>query len=39
MTANPDDSTMVGAIISMGKSPKHLVVAEGIETQLQCTSF
>jgi EAL domain-containing protein (putative c-di-GMP-specific phosphodiesterase class I) len=39
MTANPDDSTIVGAIISMGKSLKHLVVAEGIETQLQRTSL
>jgi diguanylate cyclase (GGDEF)-like protein/PAS domain S-box-containing protein len=35
ITANPDDSTIVNAIISMGKSLKHLVVAEGIETQLQ----
>jgi diguanylate cyclase (GGDEF)-like protein len=35
MTASPDDSTIVGAIISMGKSLKHLVVAEGVETQEQ----
>ena len=35
MTANPGDSTLVGAILSMGKSLKHLVVAEGIETQEQ----
>ncbi len=35
MTASPDDSTIVGAIINMGKSLKHLVVAEGIETQEQ----
>jgi diguanylate cyclase (GGDEF)-like protein/PAS domain S-box-containing protein len=35
ITADPDDSTIVSAIINMGKSLKHLVVAEGIETQLQ----
>jgi diguanylate cyclase (GGDEF)-like protein len=35
ITADPDDSTIVNAIINMGKSLKHLVVAEGIETQLQ----
>jgi diguanylate cyclase (GGDEF)-like protein/PAS domain S-box-containing protein len=35
ITADPDDSTIVGAIINMGKSLKHQVVAEGIETQLQ----
>jgi diguanylate cyclase (GGDEF)-like protein/PAS domain S-box-containing protein len=32
---HPDDSTIVSGIISMGKSLKHVVVAEGIETQLQ----
>src|SRR5229473_449864 len=35
ITADPDDSTIVSAIINMGKSLKHLVVAEGIETQGQ----
>jgi diguanylate cyclase (GGDEF)-like protein/PAS domain S-box-containing protein len=35
ITADPDDSRIVSAIINMGKSLKHLVVAEGIETQLQ----
>jgi diguanylate cyclase (GGDEF)-like protein/PAS domain S-box-containing protein len=35
MTANSEDSTIVNAIIHMGKGLKHLVVAEGIETQAQ----
>ena len=35
ITADPDDSTIVSAIINMAKSLKHHVVAEGIETQLQ----
>ena len=35
ITADPDDSAIVNAIINMGQSLKHLVVAEGIETQLQ----
>jgi len=35
ITGDPDDSQIVSAIISMGKSLKHLVVAEGIETQEQ----
>jgi EAL domain-containing protein (putative c-di-GMP-specific phosphodiesterase class I) len=35
ITADPEDSSIVSAIISMGKSLKHLVVAEGIETQEQ----
>ena len=35
MTSDPDDSSIVSAIISMGKSLKHVVVAEGIETQGQ----
>jgi diguanylate cyclase (GGDEF)-like protein/PAS domain S-box-containing protein len=35
ITADPDDSAIVSAIINMGKSLKHLVVAEGIETQEQ----
>jgi EAL domain-containing protein (putative c-di-GMP-specific phosphodiesterase class I) len=35
ITGDPDDCPIVSAIISMGKSLKHLVVAEGIETQKQ----
>jgi diguanylate cyclase (GGDEF)-like protein/PAS domain S-box-containing protein len=35
ITSTSDDSTIVSAIISMGKSLKHTVVAEGIETQEQ----
>jgi diguanylate cyclase (GGDEF)-like protein/PAS domain S-box-containing protein len=35
ITSDPDDSKIVSAIINMGKSLKHVVVAEGIETQLQ----
>jgi diguanylate cyclase (GGDEF)-like protein/PAS domain S-box-containing protein len=35
ITAEPDDSTIVSAIINMGRSLKRLVVAEGIETQEQ----
>jgi len=35
ITADPDDSSIVSAIINMGKSLKHLVVAEGIETAEQ----
>jgi diguanylate cyclase (GGDEF)-like protein len=35
ISSNPDDSTIVNAIISMGKSLNHLVVAEGIETNEQ----
>jgi diguanylate cyclase (GGDEF)-like protein/PAS domain S-box-containing protein len=35
MTSDADDSSIVSAIISMGKSLKHVVVAEGIETQEQ----
>jgi diguanylate cyclase (GGDEF)-like protein/PAS domain S-box-containing protein len=35
ITADPDDSTLVSAIINMGKSLQHLVVAEGIETPEQ----
>jgi EAL domain-containing protein (putative c-di-GMP-specific phosphodiesterase class I) len=33
ITADCDGSTMVDAIISMGKSLKHVVVAEGVKTQ------
>jgi diguanylate cyclase len=35
ITADCDGSTIVDAIISMGKSLNHVVVAEGIETQEQ----
>jgi diguanylate cyclase (GGDEF)-like protein/PAS domain S-box-containing protein len=35
ITADPDDSSIVSAIINMARSLKHLVVAEGIETQEQ----
>jgi diguanylate cyclase (GGDEF)-like protein/PAS domain S-box-containing protein len=35
ITANFDSSTLVGAIIEMGKSLKHVVIAEGIETPEQ----
>ena len=37
ITAESDDSTIVSAIINMGKSLKHIVVAEGIETREQRT--
>ena len=37
ITANPDDSTIVSAIISMGKNLRQRVIAEGIETQEQVT--
>ena len=32
ISAEPDDATIVSAIINMGKNLKHLVVAEGVET-------
>jgi diguanylate cyclase (GGDEF)-like protein/PAS domain S-box-containing protein len=35
INSDPNDSTLVSAIISMGKSLKHRVVAEGIETHEQ----
>jgi diguanylate cyclase (GGDEF)-like protein/PAS domain S-box-containing protein len=35
ITVNPDDSSIVSAIINMARSLKHLVVAEGIETEEQ----
>jgi diguanylate cyclase (GGDEF)-like protein/PAS domain S-box-containing protein len=35
ITADPDDSTIVSAIINMGKSLKYRVIAEGIETEEQ----
>ncbi len=35
MMANTDDAIVVSTIISMGKSLKHRVIAEGVETQEQ----
>jgi diguanylate cyclase (GGDEF)-like protein len=35
ITGDPDDSVLVSAIISMRKSLKHTVVAEGIESEQQ----
>jgi diguanylate cyclase (GGDEF)-like protein/PAS domain S-box-containing protein len=35
ITADPEDSTIVSAIISMARSLRHVVVAEGVETREQ----
>ncbi len=35
MTSNPDDATIVSTVISMGKSLKQRVIAEGVETPEQ----
>jgi diguanylate cyclase (GGDEF)-like protein/PAS domain S-box-containing protein len=35
VTANPDDATIVSAMISIGKSLKQRVIAEGVETREQ----
>ena len=35
ITADPNDSPIVSAIIDMGKNLKQRVIAEGIETQVQ----
>ncbi len=35
ITSNPDDATIVSAVIHMGRSLKHRVIAEGVETEEQ----
>jgi diguanylate cyclase (GGDEF)-like protein/PAS domain S-box-containing protein len=35
ITTNPDDATIVSAVISMGRSLKQRVIAEGVETREQ----
>jgi EAL domain-containing protein (putative c-di-GMP-specific phosphodiesterase class I) len=35
ITADPNDSTLVSAIINMGQSLRYRVIAEGVETQQQ----
>jgi len=35
ISAGSDDAIVVGAVISMGKSLKHRVIAEGVETREQ----
>jgi EAL domain-containing protein (putative c-di-GMP-specific phosphodiesterase class I) len=37
ITANTDDAIIVSAVISMGKSLKHRIIAEGVETSEQLT--
>jgi diguanylate cyclase (GGDEF)-like protein len=37
ITSNLDDSTIINAIIAMGRNLRHIVIAEGIETQEQIT--
>jgi diguanylate cyclase (GGDEF)-like protein/PAS domain S-box-containing protein len=37
ITSNPDDATIVSAVISMGRSLKQRVIAEGVETREQLT--
>jgi EAL domain-containing protein (putative c-di-GMP-specific phosphodiesterase class I) len=33
ISSNPDKTMILSALISIGKSPKHRVVAEGVETE------
>jgi diguanylate cyclase len=35
ITTNPDDATIVSAVINMGRSLKQRVIAEGVETREQ----
>jgi EAL domain-containing protein (putative c-di-GMP-specific phosphodiesterase class I) len=35
ITSNPDDATIVSAVINMGRSLKQRVIAEGVETREQ----
>jgi EAL domain-containing protein (putative c-di-GMP-specific phosphodiesterase class I) len=37
ITADTDDATIVSAVITMGKSLKKCVIAEGVETEGQMT--
>jgi EAL domain-containing protein (putative c-di-GMP-specific phosphodiesterase class I) len=37
ITTNPDDATIVSAVINMGRSLKQRVIAEGVETREQLT--
>src|ERR1041385_1751923 len=37
ITSNPDDATIVSAVINMGRSLRQRVVAEGVETREQLT--
>jgi len=37
ITSNLDDSTIISAIIGMGRNLRHIVIAEGIETHEQIT--
>nr|WP_295778571.1 EAL domain-containing protein [Rhodoferax sp.] len=39
MTSNADDASIVNAIISMGKSPRQRLIAEGVETPEQHASL
>lgn len=39
MSSNPDDASIVQAVISMGKSLRMRVIAEGVESAAQCHSL